>query len=108
MDVSIGDFSSSHMAARIYTDKDAALDPLLEKTCAVIGFGSQGRAHALNLRDNGIDVIVGLYPGSKSRASAKRSGLRVVDTPEAARRGDIIFLALSDSQMPAIYREQIA
>jgi len=96
------------LAARIYTDKDADLRWLKGKTCAVIGFGSQGRAHALNLRDNGIDVIVGLYPGSKSRASAKRSGLRVVDTPEAARRGDIIFLALSVSQMSAIYREQIA
>ena len=103
-----GQATQLNLAARIYTDKDADLRWLKGKTCAVIGFGSQGRAHVLNLRDNGIDVIVGLYPGSKSRASAKRSGLRVVDTPEAARRGDIIFLALSDSQMPAIYREQIA
>jgi ketol-acid reductoisomerase len=96
------------LAARIYTDKDADLRRLKGKTCAVIGFGAQGRAHALNLRDSGIRVIVGLYPGSKSRERARRSGLQVLHTPEAARSGDIIFLALSDTQMPAIYREQIA
>ncbi|PYJ17536.1 MAG: ketol-acid reductoisomerase [Verrucomicrobia bacterium] len=96
------------MAARIYTDKDADLRWLKGKTCAVIGFGAQGRAHALNLRDSGIKVIVGLYPGSKSRAHARRSGLVVFGTAEAAQRGDIIFLALSDTQMPAIYAEQIA
>jgi ketol-acid reductoisomerase len=96
------------LATRIYTDKDANLRWLKGKTCAVIGFGAQGRAHALNLRDSGIDVIVGLFPGSKSRARARRSGLRVFDTPDAVRRGDIIFLALSDTWMPAIYREQIA
>jgi len=103
-----GQATQLNLAARIYTDKDAELRWLKGKTCAVIGFGAQGRAHALNLRDNGMKVIVGLYPGSKSRAHARRSGLRVLDTPEAARRGDIIFLALSDSQMPAIYRQQIA
>ena len=74
----------------------------------MIGFGAQGRAHALNLRDSGIKVIVGLYPGSKSHARARRSGLVVLGTAEAAQRGDIIFLALSDTQMPAIYTEQIA
>jgi ketol-acid reductoisomerase len=55
-----------------------------------------------------MDVIVGLYPGSKSRAGARRSGLRVLDTPEAVRRGDVIFVALSDSQMPGIYAEKIS
>ena len=74
----------------------------------MIGFGAQGRAHALNLRDSGISVIVGLYPGSKSRVRAKRSGLEVLDTAEAVRRADIIFFALSDTQMPVIYAEQIA
>jgi len=74
----------------------------------VIGFGSQGRAQALNLRDSGIKVIVGLYPGSKSRVRARRSGLTVLHTADAARRGDIVFLALSDTRMPAIYAEQIA
>jgi ketol-acid reductoisomerase len=96
------------LAARIYTDKDADLRSLKGKTCAVIGFGAQGSAHALNLRDSGIDVIIGLYRGSKSRARARRNGLRVVDTAEAAQRGDIIFLALSDNQMPEIYSKQIA
>ena len=74
----------------------------------MIGFGAQGRAHALNLRDSGISVIVGLYPGSKSRVRARRSGLEVLDTAEAVRRADIIFFALSDTQMPVIYAEQIA
>ncbi len=96
------------MAARIYTDKDGDLRWLKGKTCAVIGFGAQGRAHALNLRDSGISVIVGLYPGSKSRLRARRSSLEVLDTAKAARRGDVIFLALSDTQMPEIYTEQIA
>jgi ketol-acid reductoisomerase len=96
------------LAARIYTDKDVDLRWLKGKTCAVIGFGAQGRAQALNLRDSGIKVIVGLYPGSKSRVSARRSGLQVLNTPEAVQRGDIVFLALSDTQMPDIYAEQIA
>jgi ketol-acid reductoisomerase len=96
------------LAARIYTDKDVDLRWLKGKTCAVIGFGAQGRAHALNLRDSGISVIVGLYPGSKSRVRARRSGLEVLDTAEAVRRADIIFFALSDTKMPVIYAEQIA
>ena len=101
-------FASKNLAARIYTDKDADLRWLKGKTCAVIGFGAQGRAHALNLRDSGIDVIVGLYPGSKSRVRARHSGLEVLDTSQAARRGDIVFLAIPDSEMPEIYAEQIA
>jgi ketol-acid reductoisomerase len=96
------------LAARIYTDKHVDLRWLKGKTCAVIGFGAQGRAHALNLRDSGISVIVGLYPGSKSRVRARRSGLEVLDTAKAVRRADIIFFALSDTQMPVIYAEQIA
>ena len=96
------------MAARIYTDKDADLRWLKGKTCAVIGFGAQGRAHALNLSDSRSKVIVGLYPGSKSRARARRGGLKVLDTAEAVRHGDIIFLALSDTEMPRIYADQIA
>ena len=74
----------------------------------MIGFGAQGRAHALNLRDSGIKVIIGLYPDSKSRVRARRSGLEVLGTAEAARGADIIFLALSDTKMPAVYEEQIA
>src|SRR6266513_1389216 len=106
--VLFGQATQLNLAARIYTDKDADLRWLKRKTCAVIGFGAQGRAQALNLRDSGVKAIVGLYPGSKSRVRARRSGLVVLGTAEAARRADIIFLALSDTQMPAIYSEQIA
>ena len=67
------------MPAKIYTEKDASLEPLKGKTCAVIGFGSQGHAHALNLRDSGVNVIIGLYPGSKSRKVAEEKGLKVYD-----------------------------
>ena len=96
------------MAVRIYGDKDVDLRWLKARTCAVIGFGAQGRAQALNLRDSGVNVIVGLYPGSKSRSLAKRSGLEVIPTAEAARRGDIVFLALPDTKMPEVYKKQIA
>jgi ketol-acid reductoisomerase len=96
------------MAARIYTDKDVDLRWLKARTCAVIGFGAQGRAHALNLRDSGMRVIVGLYPASRSRALVGRSGLKVFDTSDAVRRGDIIFLALPDTEMAAIYKKEIA
>jgi ketol-acid reductoisomerase len=96
------------MAARIYTDKNVDLRWLKGKTCAVIGFGAQGRAHSLNLHDSGFDVVVGLYPRSSSRTLARRAGLKVFDTSEAVRRADVIFLALPDSAMPAIYQKKIA
>ena len=96
------------MAVRIYRDKDVDLAWLKRKTCAVIGFGAQGHAHALNLRDSGIRVVVGLYRGSKSRIRAKRNRLRVLETADAVRRSDIIFLALPDTKMPAVYKKEIA
>ncbi len=96
------------MAARIYTNKQANLCWLKGKTCAVIGFGSQGRAQALNLRDSGINVVVGLYPGSKSRVRARRSSVEVLDTSRATQRGDIVFLALPDNEIPRVYTKQIA
>lgn len=96
------------MRARIYTDRDADLKFLRGKTCAVIGYGAQGRAHALNLKDSGMRVLVGLPPRSKSRRIARKQGLAVVSTAEASRRGDIIFLAVPDTQMPAIYEKEIA
>lgn len=96
------------MAARIFTDKDASLDPLREKSCAVIGFGSQGRAHALNLRDTGIRVLVGLRARSKSRARAKRDRVVVTAIARAVRKSDVIFLALPDTRMPAVYEAEIA
>jgi ketol-acid reductoisomerase len=95
------------MAARIYTDKDVDLRWLKGKTCAVIGFGAQGRAHSLNLSDSGFAVIVGLRRRSKSRLLARRSGLKVFDTVEATRRADVIFLALPDTDMPKIYKKEI-
>src|SRR5213595_2967363 len=96
------------MAVRIYRDKDVNFVWLKRKTCAVIGFGAQGRAHALNLRDSGIKVVVGLYRGSKSRSRARRNRLKVFETAEAVRRGNIVFLALPDIEMPAVYKKEIA
>jgi ketol-acid reductoisomerase len=93
---------------RIYTDKDADLKNLQGKTCAVLGFGSQGHAHALNLKDSGVTVIVGLQPDSKSRAVAKEKGFEVFDTEEAVRRGDVIFVALPDTKQAAAFKNQIA
>ena len=96
------------MPAKIYTDKDASLDPLLGKTAAVIGFGSQGHAHALNLKDSGVNVIIGLYPGSKSREVAKEKGFEVFDTAEAVKKADVIFVAVPDTKIPAVYNADIA
>jgi ketol-acid reductoisomerase len=96
------------MVVRIYRDKDIDLAWLKGKTCTVVGFGAQGHAHALNLRDSGMKVVVGLYRGSKSRLRAKRNRLKVLETPDAVRRGDIIFLALPDTKMPAVYEKEVA
>jgi ketol-acid reductoisomerase len=96
------------MSAKIFSDKEGELGPLLDKTCAVIGYGAQGRAHALNLRDSGIPVIVGLLPKSRSRVTARRDGVRVTATAAAVRRADVIFLALPDTEMADIYRADVA
>jgi ketol-acid reductoisomerase len=95
------------MAAKIYTDKDADLKVLKGKTCAVIGFGSQGHAHALNLKDSKVKVIVGLYKGSKSRAVAKKLGFEVYDTAEAVKRADVIMVAVPDTKIAAVYEKDI-
>lgn len=96
------------MSARIFTDKEVDLGPLLDKTCAIIGYGAQGRAHALNLRDTGIRLTVGLLPKSRSRVIARRDGLRLTTTPAAVRRADLVFLALPDTKMAAIYHSEVA
>src|SRR5438445_10721871 len=96
------------MSAKVYSDKDADLSRLQNKTLAVLGFGSQGHAHALNLKNSGLDVIVGLYEGSKSIPVAKEKGFEVVSTAEAVRRGDVIFVALPDTKQPAAYAKDIA
>src|SRR6187397_281218 len=96
------------MPAKVYTDKDADLSVLKNKTLAVLGFGSQGHAHALNLKDSGCEIIVGLYEGSKSIPVAKEKGFEVVSTAEAVRRGDVIFVALPDTKQSAVYLKDIA
>src|SRR5688500_9922006 len=96
------------MPAKVYTDNDADLNVLRDKTLAVLGFGSQGHAHALNLKDSGLNVIVGLYEGSKSIPVAKEKGFEVVTTAEAVRRADVIFVALPDTKQPAAYERDIA
>lgn len=95
------------MPAKIHTDKDADLKVLEGKTLAVLGFGSQGHAHALNLKESGCNVIIGLYPKSKSREVAKKAGFEVFDTDEAVRRADVIMVAIPDTKQPAAYKKDI-
>src|SRR5437588_9939277 len=96
------------MHAKAYSDKDADLNVLKKKTLAVLGFGSQGHAHALNLKDSGLRVIIGLYEGSKSIPVAKEKGFEVVTTAEAVKRADVIFVALPDTKQAAAYQKDIA
>ncbi|AFY52903.1 ketol-acid reductoisomerase [Rivularia sp. PCC 7116] len=93
--------------ARMYYDSDANLDLLAGKTIAIIGFGSQGHAHALNLKDSGMNVIVGLYPGSKSAAKAKEGGLTVKSVADAAKEADLIMILLPDEVQKTVYKEEI-
>ena len=86
--------------AKVYTDKDADLGVLKNKTLAVLGFGSQGHAHALNLKESGLKVIIGLYEGSKSIAVAREKGFEVFPTAEAVRRADVIICLLYTSPSP--------
>jgi len=95
------------MAARIYTDSKVSSRTLKRKVCAVIGFGSQGRAQALNLRDSGVNVIVGLYRRSRSWPVARKYGFKVMPTSEAVSQADILFLALPDTKMPEIFERDI-
>jgi ketol-acid reductoisomerase len=94
--------------AKVYTDKDADLGVLKGKTLAVLGFGSQGHAHALNLKESGLKVIIGLYEGSKSIAVAQEKGFEVFNTAEAVKRADVIMVALPDTKQPAAYEKSIA
>ncbi len=93
--------------AKMYYDKDADLNLLKNKKIAIIGFGSQGHAHALNLRDSGLDVIVGLYEGSKSKERAEKEGLRVYTVEEAAKVADIIMMLIPDEKQAKVYKESI-
>jgi ketol-acid reductoisomerase len=95
------------MPAKIYYDDDASLDTLRDKTVAVIGYGSQGHAHALNLRDSGIDVVVGLHEGSKSRAKAEADGIRVETVSDAAKAADVIMIVVPDHVQKGVYEQEI-
>ncbi|HET8631145.1 MAG TPA: ketol-acid reductoisomerase [Thermomicrobiales bacterium] len=96
------------MPATIYYDQDADLAHLKDKRVAVIGYGSQGHAHAQNLRDSGIDVRVGLHEGSKSRAKAEADGLRVMSVSDAAAEADVIMIVVPDEVQRQVYDESIA
>ncbi|MBC9889718.1 MAG: ketol-acid reductoisomerase [Opitutae bacterium] len=95
------------MPAKVYKDTDANIANLQNKTLAVIGFGSQGHAHALNLKDSGLNVIIGLYEQSKSIEVAEQHGFSVYRTSEAVKRADVIMLAVPDMKQPSVYREDI-
>ncbi|MDN5277631.1 MAG: ketol-acid reductoisomerase [Clostridiales bacterium] len=93
--------------AKLYYDQDANLELLSGKKVAVIGYGSQGHAHALNLKDSGVDVLVGLYKGSKSWKLAEEAGLKVMEAAEAAKQADIIMILIPDEKQPKLYKESI-
>jgi ketol-acid reductoisomerase len=94
--------------AKIYYEKDCDINNLKGKTVAIIGYGSQGHAHALNLRDSGIDVIVGLYEGSKSKEKAQNRGLKVMNTPEAVKASDVVMILINDEKQASLYKNDIA
>lgn len=94
--------------AKIRYDADADLGLIKAKKVAIIGYGSQGHAHALNLKDSGVDVCVGLHEGSKSRKKAEAAGLAVKSVADAAAWGDVIMMLTPDTSQPAIYEEHIA
>ncbi|MBQ8766303.1 MAG: ketol-acid reductoisomerase, partial [Clostridia bacterium] len=93
--------------ARIFYQQDCDLEKLSGKTVAIIGYGSQGHAHALNLKDSGVDVVVGLYEGSKSWAKAESQGLKVMTAADAAKNADIIMILINDEKQAKLYKESI-
>ena len=93
--------------ARIFYQEDCNLSLLEGKTIAIVGYGSQGHAHALNLKESGCNVIIGLYEGSKSKAKAEAQGLTVYNTAEAAKKADIIMILINDEKQAAMYKKDI-
>src|SRR5215470_6707219 len=93
---------------KAYYDRDADLHYLRNKKIAIIGYGSQGHAHANNLKDSGLDVVVGLRHDSASREKAKAAGLEVLRTDEAAFNGDIVMMLVPDELAHKVYREEVA
>ncbi len=96
------------MAAVMYYEKDCDLSLLDGKTVCVVGYGSQGHAHAKNLRDSGVKVIIGLYEGSKSAVRAKADGFDVYNTDEAVQKADIVMILVNDEKQAALYKKSIA
>ena len=94
--------------AEIYYDKDADLDLLKDKTIGIIGFGSQGHAHALNLKDSGLNVLVGLYKGSKSWSKVEESGLKVGTVEDVTKESDVIMILAPDQVQREIYENHVA
>src|SRR5437588_2040882 len=95
------------MTAHIYTEADAPIDPLKGKRIAVIGYGSQGHAHALNAHDSGMDVVVGLYKGSKSWEKAERDGLKVMEVADAVRDADVVVMLIPDEKQRTVFDAQV-
>ena len=93
--------------AKVFYESDCNLGLLKGKTIAIIGYGSQGHAHALNLKDSGCDVIIGLYEGSKSWSKAEKQGLKVYTSAEAAKQADIIMILINDEKQAALYKNDI-
>ncbi|WP_216319802.1 ketol-acid reductoisomerase [Deinococcus aestuarii] len=96
------------MAAKMYYDRDVSLSPIEDKLIAIIGYGSQAHAHAQNLRDSGLNVVVGLREGSGSRIKAEQAGLRVTSIEDATREADVVMLLIPDETQPKVYEESIA
>lgn len=92
---------------KVYYEKDASLELLEGKKVAVIGYGSQGHAHALNLKESGVEVIVGLYKGSKSWAEAEKVGLKVMEVCDAAKEADFIMMLIPDEKQSKVYKESV-
>jgi ketol-acid reductoisomerase len=93
--------------AKVYYEEDATLEPLMGRTVAILGYGSQGHAHALNLRDSGIRVVIGLHQGSKSKRKAIEDGFPVLEPARAVQEADIIMFLTPDTVQPQIYRESV-
>ena len=93
--------------ANIYYQQDCDLQKLAGKTVAIIGYGSQGHAHALNLKDSGVNVVVGLYKGSKSWAKAEKQGVTVMTAADAAKAADVIMILINDEKQAKLYKESI-
>lgn len=93
--------------AKIYYEKDCNLDNLKNKRIAIVGYGSQGHAHALNLKDSGANVVIGLYEGSKSWEKAEARGLKVMKTAEAIKASDMVMILVNDEKQSALYKKDI-